>query len=385
MRIAYFDCSSGVSGDMTLSALVDAGLPFAELKNILAKILRSHKVTLKLRRVERCGLSGLKIDITGAEKHISFDEIYRLINKGPLADSIKTASLSILKRMADAESKVHHNHRSKNIRLHELGSIDTLIDIVGSVLGLTKLGIKSVYISHLPLTEGTVQTHHGLYPLPAPATMEMLKGFDLFKSDVKAELVTPTGAAILTTLGKPARQIPPFTISRIGYGAGSMDILTQPNILRIVIGETADTPNNLETDTVCVLETNIDNTTGEVIGYVIEKLLKAGALDVFAIPIQMKKSRPGSLLRVLSSVDKMAKMEEIIFAEIPTLGIRKYFTSRVKLKRTTGTVRTKYGPIRIKESRYGDVVNRAPEYDDCRKAAEKYDVPLREVISEAKK
>ncbi|MFH1230604.1 MAG: nickel pincer cofactor biosynthesis protein LarC [Planctomycetota bacterium] len=383
MAIAYFDCSSGVSGDMILSALIDAGLPFSKLKATLNKLTSSYKVSLTHHRVERCGLSGLKIDISGAEKHISFNEIYRIIKKSSLPNNIKATSLMILNRLADIESKVHHNRHSKNVRLHELGSIDTLIDIVGSVLGIHHLGIKSIYISPLPLTEGTVKTHHGLYPLPAPATMEMLKGFELFKSNIKAELVTPTGAAILTTLGKPSQQIPQFTISHIGYGAGSLDIPTQPNILRVIIGKTADIPDNIETDNICVLETNIDNISAEIIGYVTGKLFKAGALDVFTIPIRMKKSRPGLLLKVLSSIDMITKMEGIIFNEIPTLGIRKYFTSRIKLKRTTLTVRTKYGPIRIKESRYGDTTNRTPEYDDCRKAAEKYNVPIRQVISEA--
>lgn len=326
----------------------------------------------------------------------------------------------ILNRLADAESKVHHhldpvrnfdpkgkniftgsypdsicrdNHASKNtcptehpvrrVRLHELGSIDTLIDIVGSVFGIHHLGIKSIYVSPMPLTEGTVKTHHGLYPLPAPATMEMLKGFELFKSNIKAELVTPTGAAILTTLGKPSQQIPKFTISHIGYGAGSLNLPSQPNILRVIIGETDNISGNVETDNICELETNIDNVSAEIVGYVIEKLFTAGALDVFTIPIQMKKSRPALLLKVLSSMNTASKMEEIIFSEIPTLGIRKYFTSRVKLKREIRSVKTKYGIIRIKVSRYNDTVNISPEYDDCRKAAEKYGVPIRQVISEA--
>jgi uncharacterized protein (TIGR00299 family) protein len=382
MKIAYFDCSSGVSGDMILSALIDAGFPFSTLKNALKKLIISYKISLIPRHVERCALSGLKIDINGADKHISFDEIQRIINKSHLPNNIKTTSLTILNRLSNTESKVHHNRRSKNVRLHELGSIDTLIDIVGSVLGIHHLGIKSIYVSPLPLTEGTVKTHHGLYPLPAPATMEMLKDFELFKSNIKAELVTPTGAAILTTLGKPSRQIPKFTILHIGYGAGSFDIPSQPNILRIIVGETADISNNVETDTICVLETNIDNISAEIIGYVIEKLLKAGALDVFTIPIQMKKSRLGLLLKVLSPIDLVSKIEGIIFSEIPTLGIRKYFTSRIKLKREIRSVKTKYGIIRVKVSRYNDTVNVSPEYDDCRRVAEKYNIPIREVISQ---
>ncbi|MEW6026116.1 MAG: LarC family nickel insertion protein [Planctomycetota bacterium] len=421
MNIAYFDCSSGASGDMILSGLLDAhlhqgfggqaGFSFSKLKSALAPLLKPFKVKLSFRRVERCGLSGLKIDITGADKRLSIDEISSAIRKSRLPQQVKTNSLKILKRIADAETKVHHptpfglrngryseakgegyhhHHKSKHIRLHdhavvelsELGSVDTLIDIVGSSLGIYYLGIERIYVSALPLNEGKVRCAHGLYPLPAPGTMELLKNFELFRSPIKKELVTPTGAAILTTLGRPSNEIPQFNISKIGYGAGTLDLPDQPNILRVFIGTMAE--SKAEKDTICVLETNIDNATGEVIGYTVEKLFKAGALDVFTLPIQMKKSRPGVLLQALAPIDLIPKMEEIIFSELPTLGIRKYLTNRAKLRREIRPVSTKYGVIKVKVSYLGeDARHISPEYEDCRRAAQKYNVPLRQVITEA--
>ena len=281
MKIAYFDCSSGASGDMILSGLMDAGFPFSKLKSALQPLIKPFKVKLSLRRVERCGLSGLKIDITGADKRLSLNEISTAIRKSRLPKQVKTDSLKILNRIADAETKVHHptpfglrngryseatgegyhHHKSKHIRLHdhevavghyhdhdhevtaqhdhavvelsELGSVDTLIDIVGASLGIHYLGIERIYVSPLPLNEGKVRCAHGLYPLPAPGTMELLKNFELFRSPIKKELVTPTGAAILTTLGRPSNEIPQFNISKIGLGAGTLDLPDQPNILRI--------------------------------------------------------------------------------------------------------------------------------------------------------
>jgi uncharacterized protein (TIGR00299 family) protein len=381
MKIAYFDCFSGASGDMLLSALFDAGLSFTELRKIIRKIT-PYKVVLSKHRVRRCGLSGLKIALTGADRHLSFTEISKNITKARLPENVKTTSLTILNRLGQAEAKVHSNNRSKSITLHELGSLDTLVDIVAVAFGIHYLGIESIYVSPLPLTSGSVNTYHGLYPLPAPATTEMLKGFELFRSNIKAELITPTGAAIISTLARPSKEMPEFNISRIGYGAGSLDIRSQPNILRVMIGETSDKTKGTETDTICVLETNIDNTTPEVIGYVVEKLFKAGALDVFTNQIQMKKSRPALLLKVLSSLDLVPRIEEIIFTEIPTLGIRKHLSERVKLKRESRVINTKYGKIRVKVSRYNSkVINITPEYDDCRRAAEKYNIPLRHVIN----
>ena len=382
MKVAYFDCSSGASGDMILSGLLDAGFPFAKLKASLQPLIKPFQVKLSLRRVERCGLSGLKIDITGADKRLSLNEISGAIRKSRLPNPVKADSLKILNRLADAEIRVHKHHASKHIRLHELGSVDTLIDIVGAALGIYHLGIERIYVSPLPLNEGKVKCAHGLYPLPAPGTMELLKGFELFKSPIKKELVTPTGAAILTTLGQPSKEIPQFNISKIGYGAGTLDLPDQPNILRVFIGTAAE--SKTEKDTICVLETNIDNATGEVIGYTVEKLFTAGALDVVTLPIQMKKSRPGVLLQVLCPIDLISRMEGIIFSELPTLGIRKYLCHRAKLKREIRKVKTRYGAIRVKVSYLNDDAKHlSPEYEDCKKAAQKYNVPLRQVITAA--
>lgn len=397
MKVAYFDCASGASGDMILSALLDVEFPLAGLKTGLGPLIKPFRVKLSTARVERCGLSGLKLNILGnADKRMSLDEISKTIKKSRLPKQVKTNSLKILNRLADAETKVHHHHKSKyiklhanevamsseHIRLHELGSVDTLIDIVGASLGIHHLGIERIYVSALPLNEGKVRCAHGLYPLPAPGTMELLKGMELFRSPIKKELVTPTGAAILSTLGRPSKEIPHLNISKIGYGAGTLDLPDQPNVLRVFIG--AATESKTEKDTICFLETNIDNATGETIAYTTEKLFKAGALDVFTLPIQMKKSRPGVLLQALAPSNMVSKMEEIIFSELPTLGIRKYLCHRAKLKRKMRSVKTRYGAIRVKVSYFGDEAKHlSPEYEDCRKAAQKHNVPLRQVMTEA--
>lgn len=385
MKIAYFDCFSGASGDMILSSLLDAGFPLSKLRSCLNKIISLYKTTLQIRRVDKCGLNAVQLIIKGAEVHLAHRQMLRLIKKSALPVAIRTTSLNILDRLAQAEAKVHHSHK-KNVKLHELGSIDTLIDIVGSVAGLNYLGINSIYISALPITQGYVKTHHGLYPIPAPATMELLKSFPVVKSKIKAEILTPTGAAILTTLANPNNQLPVFSILKIGYGAGNMDIPGQPNALRLVVGQTKNNAKSVEYDTVCMLETNIDNISAEIVGYTVERLFNCGALDVLTIPVKMKKNRAGVLLQVICPMDIIEKIEEIIFTEIPTLGMRKYITNRIKLKRQFVKAKTKYGLIRVKKSFYRNkIINTMPEYEDCRIAARKFNVPLREVMNEAQK
>jgi len=385
MKIAYFDCFSGASGDMILASLIDAGVPFNRFNSFLRRLTPKHNLSIRHLHTEKCGLHSSKIEIKGAEKHLSYAQILSHIKQAQIDNRIKSDSLRILDRLVKAEAKVHH-HQKQNIKLHELGSVDTLIDVVGSVWGLDYFGIKAIYISSLPLNKGIISTHHGCYPVPAPATMELIKGFPVVPSNIKAELLTPTGAAILTTLSKPARLMPLFTISKIGYGAGHMDIVDRPNVLRLLIGKTDDDLDSLETDPVCVMETNIDNISAEVIGYTVERLFESGALDVFTIPIRMKKFRPGVLLQVICPLNLIQSLEEVIFTEIPTLGIRKYLTSRIKLKRGFAYSKTKYGNIKIKTSQYHNkIVNSMPEYEDCRKAARRHNVPLRYVIKEAQK
>jgi uncharacterized protein (TIGR00299 family) protein len=381
MKIAYFDCFSGASGDMIIAALLNAGLPFNKLKKSLDKLHIKPALKLRHHHAERCGLVGTRFDLLTPNKHLSYKKMTAIIKRSSLSAPVKSDSLKILARLMSAEKRVHHDpRRSKQLEFAELGSIDTVVDIVGAVSGFEALDIDKIYVSPLPLSRGTIKSHHGIYPVPGPATMELLKGFEVFPSPVQFELVTPTGAAILTTLGQPVEQMPVLKAQKTGYGAGTMEIPNQPNILRLIIGETAVDAGS---DTVMVLETNLDTVTGQTVGYLIEQLLAAGALDVIAIPVQMKKSRPGILLQVLCTQDGISVMERMIFTETGTLGIRRYPVQRTKLHREVSKVKTPYGIIRLKTGRLdGKLVSISPEYDDCRQAAQKYNVPLKKVISE---
>lgn len=396
MKIAYFDCFSGASGDMIIAALLDAGLPFNSLKQSLNKLRLKPGLKLKHHHAERCGLVGTRFDLLTPDKHLSYNRMIAIIKHSSLSVPVKSDSLKILARLMSAEKRVHsrnnrdsaaapheHHHKENLIEFAELGNIDTVVDIVGAVSGMETLGIDKIYVSPLPLSRGTIKSHHGIYPVPGPATMELLKGFEIFPSPVRFELVTPTGAAILTTLGQPAGQMPVLKAQKTGYGAGTTEIPNQPNMLRVIIGQTS---TGTDTDTAWVLETNLDTVTGQTVGYLIEQLLAAGALDVVAVPVQMKKSRPGILLQVLCTQDNISGLERMIFTETGTLGIRRYPVQRTKLHREVSKVKTPYGIIRLKAGRLdGKLVSISPEYDDCRAAAMKHNLPLNKVISEAAK
>ena len=399
MKIAYFDCLAGISGDMILGALVRAGLPLKKLQAALKKLpVRGYR--LQARRVRKQSLVGTKIDVKIRGKHrLSFDQMVRAIKRSKLSQAVKETSLRILNRLGQAEARVHGMKQGGNLKvsatsvhLHELGSIDTIIDIVGVVAGLELLNVKKVYGTALPLTTGSIKCAHGCLPLPAPATAELIKGWPVFSLNLTEELVTPTGAAILTTLAQPVAKgaVLPFTIKQIGYGAGEKNLPDRPNLLRVIIGEariesvpTKRTMINGTTDQIWVLETNIDDLSPEIVGYLFEKVLAAGALDVFNIPIQMKKSRPGLLLRVLVPEDKLAEIESLIFSETSSFGIRRYPVQRTKLKRVMKRVQTRYGRVLVKIGYLGDRIKSvSPEYEDCRKLARRKNVPLKEIFSE---
>ncbi|MEK7448183.1 MAG: nickel pincer cofactor biosynthesis protein LarC [Planctomycetota bacterium] len=418
MKIAYFDCFSGISGDMILGALVDAGLPSAKLQQELKRLSLSG-YHLKTRRVKQHGIIGTKIDVIAKPgKFLSFSRMLRIIKQSRLDESVKKVSLQVLNRLGKAEVKVHGLKSLKDVHLHELGSLDTIIDIVGSVAGLNLLGIDQVYAGALPLTSGMVRCAHGELPVPAPAAAELIKNWPLFYLNQTEELVTPTGAAILTTLAQPVlnNQPPIFTADKIGYGAGEKKLSRlagRPNLLRLIIGATMvnrpaspsgqsanktdlstsrwlsgqaglnSFPGGPETDRVWILETNIDDVSPQIIGYLFEKILVSGALDVFVVPIQMKKSRPGFLLSVITSEDKIAGIESLIFSETGTLGIRRYPAWRSKLKRVFKTVKTRYGTVTVKIGYLGNKIKSVlPEYEDCRKIARLKKVPLKEIMTE---
>jgi uncharacterized protein (TIGR00299 family) protein len=381
MRIIYFDCFSGVSGDMVLGALLDAGLQLPLLKKELAKIsLKGYG--LSKRVVTKQGFKGTKVDIVNSDKPLSAPQMISLIQKSKLEKTVKKEILNLIEKLINVELKAH-NVKSA-VHLHELGTIDTLVDIAGAIIGLRLLKVEKIYSSPLPIFRGFVNSAHGRIPLPAPATAELLKGFPIYYTELAEEIVTPTGALIITSLAKPSKEMPLMTINQIGYGAGEKDFPGRPNLLRVFIGEAQESHGSDSESKICILETNIDDLSPQIIGYLFEKLLKAGALDVWTVPIQMKKSRAGILLNVLIKEKDMKAIQGIIFAETTTFGIRHYPVYREILERRIKKVKTKYGAIRIKTGVLnGKLMSISPEYEDCRKISEKKNIPLKKIYQEA--
>lgn len=387
MKIAYFDCFAGISGDMCLGALLDAGLKIDYLNQELAKLDLSG-YTLQYQKVVKHGLSGTKLDvlIKTDSQHLSYKEMISLIQKSSLIEEVKTKSLIVLGRIAEAEAKAHnlsfHPQAVDNnqIHFHELGELDTLIDVVGTVIGLSALGIQGIYSSALNLGEGNVQTQHGLLPVPAPATAELIKGVPCYSSGIVAEITTPTGAAIITTLANSFGSLPRMRIKRIGYGAGSRE-LQVPNLLRIMLGSDEQ---GYEQDIVTLIETNIDDSNPQVFDYLMDRLFKEGALDVYLTNIQMKKNRPAVLLSVLASQDKVDSLINIILKETPSIGVRYCQMGRKKLSRQYRSIKTKYGEVKVKIAATDGYKKIMPEYEDCKRIANEKGVPLLEIYNEVR-
>jgi hypothetical protein len=383
MTIAYFDCFSGISGDMTLGALVDAGLPIEVLRSELAK-LNLPGYTLSSEKVRRSGLSSTKAHVILDEKeqparHLS--DIQKIINGSALSPAVKQKSLSIFQRLAEVEAKVHGTTPEK-IHFHEVGAVDAIVDIVGSVIGLEHLGITEIIGSPVNVGSGTVHTAHGKLPVPAPATVELLKNIPIYSSSITIELTTPTGAAIISTLAASFGPLPQMTISRIAHGAGNKDLPGQPNVLRLMIGEPVSA---YEEDTSIVIESNIDDMNPQLYGHLIDTLMSKGAHDVYLTPIIMKKGRPAILLSVLTDKPKSAEILDTIFRETTSIGVRIQEVGRKKLNREVREIETSYGKIRIKISkRVDEIMTVTPEYEDCRKLADEKQVPLKTVMDEAK-
>ena len=383
MKIAYFDCFSGVSGDMILGALVDAGLEMERLKVELARLPLSG-YTLSAETVRRRGLRGTHVEVgvseEGVERHLH--EIEEIIEGSDLPDEVKARGMAIFRRLAEAEARVH-GIPVERVHFHEVGAMDAIVDVVGAVVGLWLLGIEHVYASPVHVGRGTVECAHGTLPVPAPATQELLRGVPIYGRDVDAELVTPTGAAILTTLAERFGAAPPMRVEQVGYGAGSRD-LPLPNLLRVSIGETTEQVEGYEEDVVTVIETNIDDMNPQLYEHVMERLFDAGALDVFLTPIQMKRNRPGVQLSVLVTEERVADVLDILFAETTTIGVRTCPMRRWKLGRERIVVETRYGPVGVKVARRGGtVMNVAPEYRECQRVAEEQGIPLKEMYQAA--
>jgi pyridinium-3,5-bisthiocarboxylic acid mononucleotide nickel chelatase len=384
MTLAYFDCFSGISGDMTLGALVDAGVSIDSLRAELEKLNLSG-YTLTAEKVKRSGIAATKVHVLldGKQQPLRrLSDIGNIIGASALPPAVKQKSLAIFSRLARAEAKVHGTTPDK-VHFHEVGAVDALVDIVGSVIGLELLGVTGVAASSVNVGSGTVETAHGLLPIPAPATAEMLAGISFYQSSTLFELTTPTGAAIITTLGTSFGPLQKMQVERIAYGAGDRDFSERPNVLRLMIGERTEAFGE---DVSIVIETNIDDLNPQVYDYLIGKLMEQGAQDAYLTPIIMKKGRPAVLLSVLADPSRTDVLVEAIFRETTSIGVRIRETFRKKLDREIRELDTAYGRVRIKISKRGsEVLSATPEYEDCRRIAEAKNIPLKTVIEAAKR
>jgi uncharacterized protein (TIGR00299 family) protein len=389
MKLLYLDCFAGISGDMLLGALIDLGVSEDALRAELAK-LKLPGCTISTRRVLKQGLSALKLDVPvftndryqkTAHLHRGYSEIVEMIRTSGLSDRAKRRASNVFRRLGEAEAKIHGIALEK-VHFHEIGAVDSIVDIVGACVAVEALGADEIYASPPRLGSGFVETAHGKFPVPAPATLELLKGVPTQPSNEAVELVTPTGAALLTEFCTQFSQaMPAMSIEKIGYGAGTRDLEKTPNVLRAILGETTA---SAERDVVSVIETNIDDMNPQLFGDVMERLLAAGALDVFMTPVQMKKNRPGTQLTVLCAPGDVDRMVELLLTHTTSFGVRVHEAQRRKLAREIVKVNTRFGEIEVKVGRLaGKIVSRAPEYESCRQAAARAGVAVKDVYNEA--
>jgi uncharacterized protein (TIGR00299 family) protein len=380
-RIAYLDCFAGVSGDMVLGSLLDLGLPVKVL-NEAWRMLGLQGIQVKHQRVQRGGMMGMQVEVQdqGKRRIKNFGEMRTTIDDSSLPKGTKELSLKILHRLAQAEAAIH-GVKVDEVHFHEIGGIDTIVDVVGAALGVSHFNWENIICSSLPLGRGFVEAGHGKLPLPAPATMALLKGAPIVPAQVDGETVTPTGAAIVTTLASGFGPLPAMEVQGIGYGAGTRNPEGTPNLLRIIHGMKEEKAEG----SIWVLEADVDDMIPEILSYLNQLLLKEGCLDAALIPIQMKKGRPGFTIRCLANAAQKEKLAQLILRESTTLGVRMYPAERVILTREEREVETKYGLIRIKAAfdKKGNVINLMPEFESCRQAAEEKRVPLKEVYQEA--
>jgi uncharacterized protein (TIGR00299 family) protein len=404
LKIAYFDCFSGISGDMCLGALVDAGVPLEKLKRELKKIpVKGYK--LHAEKVKRAGLIATKVYVieraeSKKQRARRWKEIETIIKKSSLlSKEVKQKGLKIFKNLFEAEAKVHGGNPG-DIHFHELGDVDCFVDVFGTIIGLDILGVERVYSSPVNLGSGTIKSRHGILPVPAPATAEILQGVPVYSTDIKYELTTPTGASILKSLSSGFVSIPLMNVEKTGFGAGSMDFKDRPNVLRLFIGNLRNIPRyppftkgrpgeiiskegreKSSEERITVIETNIDDMNPQIYGYVMEKLLKKGALDVFLTQVMMKKGRPGIKLTVICKEANVEGLIRIMLKETTTIGLRFYEVNRVVLQRKTKLVDSEFGKVRVKFSKLeGEILKAIPEYEDCKRIAKKLKIPLIEVM-----
>jgi uncharacterized protein (TIGR00299 family) protein len=424
MRIAYLDCFSGMSGDMFMGALIDAGVPARLFEETVAAL--NVGARLEISRVNRSGITATKADVyVGDEKELprevfweqqaqkpgphahghhhhhaqeaaertpaphnvhgrSLTEIKAIIRSAKISSAAQATALAIFEALGAVESKIH-NTPIENVHFHEVGAVDAMVDIVCAAVGCEALRVDEWVCSPLNVGSGTVKCAHGVFPVPAPATVELLQDAPVYSSGLPVELVTPTGAAIVKVLARRFGPFPQMTILKAGYGAGSRDFPGHANVVRITVGEVQTAlETHTSEETVSILEANLDDLNPQVFGYVMDRLLEEGALDVFGVPVQMKKNRPGIVLTVLARVEDAARLTSLILAETTTLGVRCRQERRQTLKRRWLTVATRWGDVRMKiASLNGTISNYAPEYEDCRRIASQQHVPLKNVMQEA--
>jgi len=383
--IGYFDCFSGISGDMVLGALVDAGADLREIEHELRK-LKLEGWSISAEKVRRRAIFATQVKVEASEQrhHRGLAAILRLIDEAGLAPRAAERARKIFTRLGQAEAQVHQMP-VEEVHFHEVGAVDSIVDIVGAAIGFELLGLDEFACSALDVGAGQVKTAHGVLPVPAPATAELLCGAPTFSSGILRELVTPTGAAIASTLAARYAEMPRMTLRAVGYGAGAADLAEKPNVLRLMIGEReASEPGEYWGAPVTVIETNVDDMSPQIYGYFAERALAAGALDVFSTAAQMKKNRPGLLVTILSEPEKAAALIDLVFRETTTIGVRAYEVRRKTLEREVVTVETEFGKVQVKASRMnGSLLNAAPEYEDCQRIAAERGVPLKQVMAAA--
>ncbi|PYM25547.1 MAG: nickel pincer cofactor biosynthesis protein LarC [Candidatus Rokuibacteriota bacterium] len=384
MKTVYFDCPSGASGDMILGALVDVGVPLEALRAELAK-LGLTGWSLSAREVRRGAFRATKVDVqveAGAHHvHRHLGDIVRVLEASGLAPAIVAAAVKIFRRLAEAEARVHGGSVDE-VHFHEVGAVDAIVDVTGAVLGLHLLGAEAVHVSALPIGGGFVEGPHGRMPIPGPGTAELLRNFPVVDTGVQAELVTPTGAAILTTLAAGAGRMPAMTVERVGYGAGTRDLPGTPNVLRVFAGSTA---GEGASETVAQVETTIDDMSPQLYEPLMERLFEAGALDVFLTPVIMKRSRPGTVLTALCPPERVSDLSRVLFEESSTIGVRWTEVARARLEREMVTIPTAYGALPFKVSRLGGrVVTVTPEFAEVVRLAREKSLAVREVLDQAR-
>ena len=383
MKTAYLDAFSGLSGDMIVGAILDCGADFEQFERAI-KSMPLAGYRLSTRRKTLSGISALKFDVTVSEPqpHRHFGEIRALIDKSSLGAVVKHRAIAIFEVLARAEAKIH-NTTPDLVHFHEVGAVDSIIDIVGTAWGLDQLGVGEVLVSPLPMGTGFTRSQHGVIPVPAPATAELLSGFPLKIGDGAHEMVTPTGAAVVRALARPASMPLAFEVEKIGYGAGSRELEDRPNVLRLMLGRERTA---FDTDEMVEVSANIDDLSPQIYDHLMNRLFEAGARDVTLTPTMMKKSRPAVTLGVITEAARREAIGEIIFAETSTIGLRFHTVERLKLHREVREVETRWGKVRVKTSRaHGrEPITISPEYDDCRRIAAEHKVALRVVMEEVR-